>query len=647
MKKNLKYKVQSPQQIPGKNKVADKKKFSGGIPKWAVAGVLVLTAVLYLKALQNGLVGYDDKMYLNLNPYIKDCSLHGIKVIFSSFYFANYHPLTTLIYMFEYAWFGLNPLPYHMLNLVLHLINVWLVFKLAERLSGKRNTALVVSLLFALHPMHVESVAWVSETKDVLYACFYLLSLILYMRYIESAKHKQYYYAGAFILFILSLLSKSAAVTLPVLLIAVDLYKGRKRDRRFYLEKIPFFACSIFFGALAVVSQNAIEGGNTFSYSYGWIDKIFLNTYAISFYIVKSVVSFHLSAIHFLPDNRSGFLPWAYYASPILLAGLAWLILRKTSFRKELIFGISFFLISVSVMLQISQVGNAIVAERYTYLSYIGLFYPAGQWISDIIRKRKQSTVVIAIFSLLLLIFIVQTWTRTGVWKDEETLIADAIEKDPASYVGYQMRGENKHGNGKLQEALIDIEKSLNIDSTDYKTWEIRAMVYYDLGNMNAAMHDFNKVISLKPDFADAFINRGMVYIKLGDIKSGFSDFGKAISMNPRCADAYDKRGSAYGLIGDTLAAMRDYDKAVQTDPYSADAYNNRGFLKAKLCKDREAIIDYNYAIKFAPDKGVAYFNRGVSKLHLKDSNGACNDWGKAAHLGFPGAEQFIYQYCH
>ena len=156
------------QHVPGYAKTTP------GIPKWALPAVLILTALLYSRALQNGLTHCDDYDYITKNPFLNDFSWSGIVAIFTSFYECNYHPLTTLAYLLEHTLFGLDPLPYHAFNVLLHVVNTWLVFKLAAQLSGKRITALVVCILFAVHPMHVESVAWASETKDVLYALFYL-----------------------------------------------------------------------------------------------------------------------------------------------------------------------------------------------------------------------------------------------------------------------------------------------------------------------------------------------------------------------------------------------------------------------------------------------------------------------------------------
>ena len=353
------------------------KEVSVDIPKWAPAAVIIFTALLYCKALNNGFVYNDDGVYILENPFLRDFSVKGIIAIFSKFYNANYHPLTTVTNLFEYRFFGLNPLPYHFTNVLFHLLNTWLVFSLTERLSGKRVTALIVCILFAIHPLHVESVAWLAERKDVLYASFYLLSLLAYLKYLSSRFNKKQYVFTLF-LFLASLLSKSAAVTLPVLLIAIDIYKGRKLNAKSLTEKIPFILLSLLFGALTIMSQKTGSGINDLSSSFGFLSRVFLFTFRIAFYIIESVIPFRLCAMHCLPDDTVNVLPFYYYISLPFLLMVTWLIAKKYTNKKEVIFGVAFFLISISVMLQIINVGVAITAERYTYIPYIGLFYIAG-----------------------------------------------------------------------------------------------------------------------------------------------------------------------------------------------------------------------------------------------------------------------------
>jgi len=615
------------------------KSIPGDIPVWAPFAVLLFTGILYSRALLNGFTSFDDNAYILNNTFIRDLSWNGAKVIFTSFYAGNYHPLTMLTYLFEYTCFGTHPLPYHLMNVLLHLLNTWLVFKVAEQLNGKRQTALLVCILFAIHPMHVESVAWVAERKDVLYATFYFLALLLYLRYLTSA-HSVGNYFITLMLFILSLLSKSAAVTFPVLLLAIDIYKGRTITAKALLEKIPFFLLSLLFGILNLYAQRADQAFNDL-HAYGIVNRIFLFTTTLSFYLVKLAAPFHLSAMHFLPELHNGVLPGQYYTSfPFLLFLVLLLILMKRMpLKKEIIFGLAFFLITISVMLQIVAVGSMLTAERYTYIPYFGLFYIIGEWVSSIdIRKWRQ--LVIVGCSLPVIVFSAQTWSRIGVWKNDETLYADIREKRPGaarnvSY-GFYMRADTKKNKGDLNGALFDYSQAILLNPKSENAYCSRGDIYRMSGNTALAIADFNKALLLNPNFAAAYNNLGGVYYSIGNIKSALANFNKAISLNPGFAEAYNNRGGALYHLGDTQSAVKDYNKAMLLKPDYAGAYNNRGTAYLDRGDTVAALADYNQAIALDPRNAESYNNRGMINMGLHDLKSAMMDYNKAIQLS-PG----------
>jgi len=633
-------------------------KTATGIPKWAPIAVLVFTALVYSNALYNGITTMDDDDYILRNPFIRDFSWHSIWSVFTSFYSSNYHPLTTLAWLFEYTFFKLNPIPYHLLNVLLHILNTWLVFKLTDKLSGKKTTALVASILFALHPMHVESVAWISELKDVLYAAFYLSALIVYLQYLASGRRGKNY-TWALLLFVASLLSKSAAVTLPVLLVAIDIYKGRKVNAKSLAEKIPFFILSIVFGIVNIFAQRS--GGpivNLLS-SYGVANGIFLFPSMLASYLIRSVAPFHLAAIHYLPNQFEHILPWAYYASLPFIVFIAWLVVSRNPFRiknvmrKELIFGLSFFLIAISVMLQIVSVGSALTAERYTYIAYIGLFYIAGQWITYKIEQKNNSMAVISGFSLFVIVCSAITWDRIGVWKDDNVLFTNIIEKNPGildvNFI-YMLRGNYKTNTGDRKGAIEDYTKAIEMNpqfAFEYLTYYHRAQVYDESGDTRSALDDLNKSLQLNPKFALSYNSRGWIYFKSGDKTAAMADFDKAIELNPRYAEAYNNKGWVYDQSGDKKTAVLNYNKAIETDPAFPKPYYNRAAINAIAGNLTSAIEDYNTLIRLNPDEHMAYFYRGIARMNRKDNAGACSDWQKAAELGNERAPQMLQQYCH
>lgn len=611
------------------------------IPEWSIAAVLAFTALLYIRGLFNGFV-WDDEMYIINNPYLRNFSLNGVTAIFSSVWFGNYHPLTTLAYLFEYRAFGLSPLPFHLINILVHLVNTWLVFILCKNLSGKKIVALTVALLFAVHPMHVESVAWISELKDVLYVFFILLSLIVYLEYLKQG-NKLKLYAAVILLFIFSLLSKSAAVPFPVLLICTDIYKGRKLNLKAWLEKVPFLLLSLAFGILTIKTQQTDL--NNLPLNYSFVERIFLLAYAVSFYIISFPFPLSLSAVHYYPDTHGGALPALYYLSALFLLLLTLLILKRTSQKKELLFGVFFFLISISVMLQIIPVGSSLTSERYTYLPYIGLFYTAGQIISAMMENKWRNA-VIAVFAVFVIVFSFQTWNRTGKWKDGEILFSDVIKKYPEIGHPYWIRGNLKNGRGDLKGALFDFNKTLEYKPGFLPCLMNRGTLLNKLEDYKGALRDMNSAVAIDSSIAEAYMIRGNAYFKSGQPEPAFADCNKAIKLNPKFVEAYNNRCMLKAISGDTVGAMKDINTSIALDSNNAEAYGNRANIKVMMKDYTGAVKDFKHSLKLKDNNSQAYYNCGISRLNMKDTTGACKDWEKAAALGFKPAIKMKQQYC-
>jgi len=501
----------------------------------------------------------------------------------------------------------------------------------------------------------------------------------MYLKYLKSGLNTKFFiFCLAF--FILSLLSKPAAVTLPVLLLAIDFYKKRKPGTKMFLEKTPFFALSVLFGILVIMAQQSIMRDVSI-YSFSFMDKIFLFTYTIAFYVVKLIVPFHLSAWHYYPDVNGGTLPWQFYASLPVVALLVWLTVRRTSFLREKIFGVCFFLIVISVMLQIIGVGVAITAERYTYLSYIGLFYIAGQWITSIQKPAFRKPVLI-ICTMAVLVFSYLSWDRIRVWKDGNSLFTDVIKKYPDSFHAYCIRGKFKYEYTKdYQGALQDFNKSLQLYPTYYECLISRGtLLINEIKDYATALHDWNLAIQLNPEVAKSYNYRGIAYANLNDLGSALKDFNTTLQMDTVNAEAYNNRGMVFDKMNDTAAALKDFNKATLINPGMNNAYYNKGMLKARIgnlagaleditkaislnddddlaYRNRAAIRfmmndysgsleDCNNAIKINPKDSIALFNRGQTRLNLNDTSGACNDWNQAYSLGYTAAGDALTRFC-
>ena len=422
--------------------------------------ILFFTFIIYFPALTNGLLLWDDHSYTWQNPFLRNFDFAKV-FSFSSFYLGHYHPLTMLWLHIEYLVFpkgeqgvydGLNPFWFHLNNILLHLLNTGLVFYIVYELKNKMEwrTAAVTALLFGIHPMHVESVAWVAELKDVLYSLFFLISLLVYIRYIKKGG-----IAGlvlAFIFFILSCLSKAQAITLPVLFFVVDYYLGRKFSRKLVLEKVPFLALSVFFGILAIKASEAVSAVNAGQTSL--LMNAMNGCYSFLNYIFKMFVPAGLCAIHPYAYGKPADLPFWFYLLPFILAALLAACIYSARKTKEYLFGFLFYALTVSVMLKIVPVGDSLVNERYTYIPFIGLFFILGHLFSVHSTHSGWKYPVFGLLFAVVSAFSILSVHRIQTWKDNFTFWEDAVRQYPEHWRGYYGLSVLYYNNGDYSKAL-------------------------------------------------------------------------------------------------------------------------------------------------------------------------------------------------
>ena len=629
---------------PKAGKLLGNKEAFADVPKWAIAIVLLVTALIYLRAIHNGfIVGWDDAKYIQDNPYIKDLSFHGVKAIFARSYYGMYIPLTLLVYIIQYAYFGFNATSYHAVNVAFHVMNVLLVYVLMERLSGKRFTALMVAALFALHPMHVESVAWISETKDVLYTFFYLLALIVYVKYVKSS-HKLGYYLLCFGLFVASMLSKPSAVTLPIVILAIDMYQGRKLQWKSILEKVPFILLAIVFG-LMIISTDVNEKLKDITGLYSFFDRIFLFSYAIMFYLVKAIAPIKLSAAYYYPNLTNGVMPWQYYASFPALLAVIWLIIRQRKLRKEIWFGMAFFIITIVLMLQLIPNTVVLANDRYTYVAYIGLFFILGQWVTSL-QKRNIRNVMMAVLALYMIAISFQTWDRIAYWKDTETLFTDVINKGNENYHPYWVRGSCRANLDNPKGALQDYDKVVAYNPKNIQMLIDRGGLRYKLLDYSGAKEDYTRAVGMDSTNANAHFGLGIADEALGDLSAAMKDYNKAIRLDATSSEAYNNRGVVKAKNGDLDAALVDINKAIALNSANAKAFADRGNVKAFQKDFKGALDDFSMSIKLNPKDPVIYNNRGSARFNMNDKKGACEDWKKSSDMGYGVAAAALKKFC-
>jgi protein O-mannosyl-transferase len=624
------------------------------------AGVILITLILYIPSLFNDfIVNWDDGGYIQEHELVHKLNTENISKIFNptTFYKGNYHPLTTFFYEVEYAMVGEHAFLYHLNNLLFHLLNVLLIFWLIRLLTKRMELAAFVALFFGIHPMHVESVAWISERKDVLYTFFFLLSCLTYYFYRTNEKNKNRNYVLAIAFFFLSLLSKSAAVALPGILLLMDYFQKRKFSWKFLLDKIPFLILSAAFGVLAVMSQSEKGAIQDLGPLYSPFERIFLVCNNIVMYLAKLFVPIKLGAMYPYPPRVDGHIPIFFYISGGIVLIIAALFFWSKKFGRQYIFGILFFLVSIALVIQALPVGGAIMAERYTYVPYIGVFLILG-WMYTNVWKAKEGIwkklkplfhIIVIAFAIF---FFILSWQRIALWKNGEVLFTDLIKTYPNLPFGYNNRGYMYYKWLKNNEkAEADFSKAISIDSTYYQALGNRGVLYYNTQRYEPAIIDFTKALKYKPNDDGSLIGRANTLSTIKRYAEALPDYDKYLKIMPGDAKAWMWRGTALFNTDKTDEAMKDFEKShslkMKVKPEERVAFEAEViYWKALVFErkgDHQGALDlFNQSINLNPNRAETYGWRGITHYNLKHLPEAIADYSKAIELNPQDAPSFV-----
>ena len=562
--------------------------------------VTFITAICLWPMLKNEFVNWDDEHYVLNNPLLRGPDWKGI---FSNQVLGNYHPLTILSYAFNYAISGLDPFSYLLVNYLLHLINTILVFYFIRDISGNNKfIAAFVAIVFGIHPMHVESVAWVAERKDVLYTFFFLLALLQYWKYLVKGKKSNFWIC--FILYVLSLLSKPAAIVLPLVLLLLDYWKGRPITLKVIAEKIPFFVLSLLFGIITVKIQSpsAMAGLHVFSIT----DRLFFACYTLMTYFFRFFIPYPLSAMH--PFPLSGNLGWPILASPLFVVAMIAVLwfFRK---NKVVVFGIFFYVINLLLVLQIISIGLTIVSERYTYVPYIGLSFMLAMLVSRI--KFVSPKISLAVATIFIIALGIICFQRTQVWRNSGVLWTDALKTYPKAPYARTNRANY------LSKLALRPDQKPFADS-----------IY------NVAFEDCAIALSMRPNHAPAFEYRGLMSLDRKQFNEAFADANQLIRLKPDYRIGYDIRATCYFQRNEPAKALADFDKCISIKPDDHRSYSNRGtILMNSFQKYNEALNEFNKAISIQP-VNYYYLNRSFCYYRMSNMAKAREDAITAMQLG-------------
>lgn len=556
----------------------------------AVLIAVAATFLVFVNSFSNDFTNWDDPTYVTQNNLIKPGQV-DVGTIFSpsTSVASNYHPLTMLSLALDYKLSGKEPVEpfwFHFTNLFFHLLNVVLVYFLVYYLF-KENwlMAFGAALFFGLHPMHVESVTWISERKDVLYAFFFLAGLLVYAR--KPAERTMGKLGLVFLLFVLSCLSKSAAVVFPLVLLLIDYLQERKWSFATLLEKAPFFLVSLAVGLLAIKTQSeSAISVDQFSY----VQKVCFASYSLFAYATKLILPLNLSALYPFPVYSSADkLPTLFMLAPVGIIGVFVMMVTKFKNNRPMLFGLLFFVVNLVLVLQVLTFGNALIADRYTYISSIGFFIFLTfflRWLFTALPSTpKQTNMILPALGMAAAIFYgAQTIKQNKVWKDSVSLWTNAINVTPEKKnpLAYTQRGMHYYESGKPEKAKRDFNEVIKQKPAYHKGYHLRGQIFLDAGQLENAEADFSKALSIYDNDYELWNSRGHLNYKRNLFDDALADFNKSIALNGQFKKSLMNRAIIYHTKFQYDLALKDYNAALALDPnYTLALRNKETLLKA------------------------------------------------------------------
>jgi len=622
-------------------------------PAVALGLVLGATALALGPTLDNGFTNWDDPQYVTENEPLQNVGTRGYGQAIHRVVAGNYHPATMLTLAWDYRravardsadGAELSARPFHATSFALHLAATALVFVFAWLVAGRRPIVATVSAaLFGVHPLHVESVAWISARKDVLYAVFYFGALILYLGY--RRRRRAWAYGASLVAFALALLSKPSAVVLPITLLLVDDYLDGRLRARSLPDKLPFLAGSLVVGGVTLWTQ--FRSGALGEAAFDPLQRLLLAGYAFTTYWIKLVAPLELSAFYPYPERLGGVHVAASCVAAALVA-VAFVCYRRA---RVVFFCLGFFAVNLALVLQLVPVGAAIVADRYTYVASVGPFLLAGLGVERLVGSRAGAGKTTRVVAALLCVAAGSgcVWlsrARAAVWADSQTLWSDVIERFPRSaFKAYASRGADHRRRGDLRAARADLDRSIAIAPGYAKAYLTRGNLYRDLAKeqgdpawLQRSLDDLERAIALSEADPDLYNSRGLTRQYLGRNDEALEDFATALRFDPAHADAYRNRARLQLALGRLAAARRDLGSYHTLRPGDPSGLLMRADVSLAMGDTTAALADFTRCIEAAPRFGDCYLGRAQVHRTLGNAQAARQDAERAAALAAEGA---------
>ena len=555
-------------------------------------GIALAVVVVFLPALRNGFVSWDDQRNFLTNPHYRGLGPSNLAWMWSTFHLGHYVPLSWMTLGLDYELWGMNAAGYHATSVVIHAVDSVLVYFLARRLSSLATdtpaterprrldyAAAFAALAFALHPLRVESVVWITERRDVLSMFFYLATIMAWLRSIRSGELRWYW--GSVALFLCALLSKATAMTLPAVLLLLDVYPLRRltsstwRDvaspaiRRVYVELIPFGLLSL---ASIVLSIVALKPPAQLPLGA----KVAVSSFSLCFYLLKSFVPAGLSPLYEMPQHVDPSAAVYLGCDLLAIALIAGAVALRKRWPGTAACFLGFVIISLP-MLGFVQNGPQIAADRYTYHAApaLAILVGAALFLGDALPMWTRLAAAAGILAALSL----ATLRQTTVWHDSETLWTRVVALDPASGLGHS-------GLSSL---------------------------FFEQDRIAEGFEHAKRAVEVSPNLAEAHNDLGVGLTRTGDPPAGIAEYRRSLELKPTNEEAENNWGIAEVQLGNLAAAMTHYTRAIELNPDYADAHVNIGNLLVREQRHDEAIPHYAAALRIRPDDADAHFNWGVA----------------------------------
>jgi tetratricopeptide (TPR) repeat protein len=602
--------------------------------------LVVLVAIVYAPVWDHEFVNYDDDRYVTENPFVRQgLSLASVRWALTATHASNWHPLTWLSHMLDVELYSLEPAGHHLTSVALHAANAVLLMWVLYVMTGRFRRSLLVALLFALHPLRVESVAWVAERKDVLAGLFWMLTLLAYGLYARRPGAVRYGLVLA--CFALGLTAKPMLVTLPFVLLLLDVWPLRRMVveasvvRRRVMEKLPLFALSAASVAITLVAQ---KGGGAMRASEIWPLGQRLANALIAYvaYLWKTIWPSGLACFYPHPAAVSAdgaWIRWALVAGLLLALATAVAVVAMRR-RPHVAVGWFWYLGTLVPVIGIVQVGSQSMADRYTYLPLIGIYIVVAWGLSEWIEKRERfRAFVIPGVAIVLAAFATVTRLQTAHWVDSQALFEHALRVTRGNYVAHNNLGSLFESRGDLVRAEAEFERALHIRPGFPPSNNNLGLVLTKEEDLPRAIEHFARAVAGDPGYAEAHNNLGAALQRQGNIARAAAHFERAVSLDPDHAEAHNNLGVILERRRDLVRATEHYERALRIDPDFAEAHSNLGNVLLSRGDLAGAKARYESALGVRPDFAEAHNNLGFVLARQGDLRGAVSHYRRALEI--------------